>query len=412
MFLILFRHGLAEKRNEAIVDDDRALVDKGIQKTKDVADQLKWILPHEVTLYSSPLIRAYQTAEILAATFNKIPIHLSDELATGDFKTFLANMNEETPVQIAVGHEPFFSEWVYELTKVNIEFKKSSFVLLSIQKDSTEFLTYATPKNISKIQKDASYYRSLLDIIDILNLPHYAEDRHTLHQFRVRLRHMDTLFYHLNTISKHDNHIALHKNLISMLELSHELRETDALIEVLESLEISDQLKHLIFSKRLSLLQTYQTKQENEPFLSELALNYFVVINEFYHLKNRKKNIKESFDTLLKKTKKFLSQMDKQSHEDLHDLKLMLKIIIYSAHLEMKTVYSKNESLIDFSKDLKDMIGSYLDYHLYQRELQTYIEEDPSLKDEVLLILEKLDKKSPSLLTLSSMIFRFKKTIE
>ncbi len=68
MELYLVRHGIAVSLGEAGTenDDDRVLSDKGLRRTRAMAQALKALESAPQTIWSSPLPRARQTAEILA----------------------------------------------------------------------------------------------------------------------------------------------------------------------------------------------------------------------------------------------------------------------------------------------------------------------------------------------------------
>ena len=70
MHIVIVRHGIAEDReasNRAAPDDAlRQLTKEGRQKMRKAAKGLKRILPALDLIATSPLMRAAQTAEILA----------------------------------------------------------------------------------------------------------------------------------------------------------------------------------------------------------------------------------------------------------------------------------------------------------------------------------------------------------
>ena len=78
MELWLIRHGKAEP-GIGIPDGQRRLVEEGREAAEQLAIYLKDSLTTKtVEFWSSPLVRARQTVEILAASFKEIP-HFKDE---------------------------------------------------------------------------------------------------------------------------------------------------------------------------------------------------------------------------------------------------------------------------------------------------------------------------------------------
>ncbi|MBO3459132.1 phosphohistidine phosphatase SixA [Aetokthonos hydrillicola Thurmond2011] len=121
MELYLIRHGIAEESAPGIKDEERALTKEGRQKTEKVAKELKKLNLSFDLIASSPLVRAYQTAEILIET--GLSSHLEECLhlaPDGDIHSWIAQWLEprkyspETQLAL-VGHEPNLSSWAQML---------------------------------------------------------------------------------------------------------------------------------------------------------------------------------------------------------------------------------------------------------------------------------------------------------
>lgn len=128
MDLILFRHGKAGKRKEYTGDDFfRPLTDEGIQDLILIAGWLRRHVPGPDLIATSPLTRAFQTAEIVAKELhtNRAP-ETWDELAPGnDPETVIRRMRSlpEDRRIIVVGHEPDLSTLgAYLLTGKQVPF--------------------------------------------------------------------------------------------------------------------------------------------------------------------------------------------------------------------------------------------------------------------------------------------------
>ncbi|MFR8744460.1 MAG: SixA phosphatase family protein [Peptoniphilus sp.] len=65
-------------------------------------------------IYSSPLERAKETAEILAKHLDS-DFEVKDYLAGGRIRDILKNLDQDGNY-IFVSHEPFISNWIYQLT--------------------------------------------------------------------------------------------------------------------------------------------------------------------------------------------------------------------------------------------------------------------------------------------------------
>jgi phosphohistidine phosphatase len=131
--LFFIRHGLAEERGDAWPDDTkRPLTDKGMSALRKAARGLARIdLGIELVL-SSPLVRARQTAEIIAAGLDPRPSLVNvDSLATdGSYAAVIADLEKHSrKSRIAlVGHEPMMGELAARLigSRHAIEFKKGA----------------------------------------------------------------------------------------------------------------------------------------------------------------------------------------------------------------------------------------------------------------------------------------------
>jgi phosphohistidine phosphatase len=116
MKLYVMRHGPAEDRSATGRDQDRALTPSGRDRVRTVARLLADAgeMPH--LLLSSSLVRAVQTAEIVAVN-GRLPVEIRPELAPGgravDLVEHLRSEGSKRPVLI--GHEPDLSSLVDEL---------------------------------------------------------------------------------------------------------------------------------------------------------------------------------------------------------------------------------------------------------------------------------------------------------
>ena len=117
MQLVLIRHAIAEDRFEFArtgkSDYYRPLTERGRSRMEKGAAGLRTLVPEIHLLASSPLTRAVQTAEIVSAAYDDMPIEEVDSLATGDCQDFLDWLGDCDPGEVvaAVGHEPHMSDW-------------------------------------------------------------------------------------------------------------------------------------------------------------------------------------------------------------------------------------------------------------------------------------------------------------
>lgn len=118
MQLYLIRHGIAADRADyPDNDENRPLTDKGRQKTERVARRLYEMGVRFDLIVSSPLVRAYQTAEILQKAGLSQQIQTFTALApNGDLQAWLnwrsqSRYNQEETSLALVGHQPDLGNW-------------------------------------------------------------------------------------------------------------------------------------------------------------------------------------------------------------------------------------------------------------------------------------------------------------
>lgn len=145
MKLVLFRHGTALDRELAVLqkidDSKRPLTDKGRERTEKMAKILKEWGESFDFIVTSPLARAYQTAEILNRHLKCKNLFESPELVPSAppqaFTQWLRSHSRNATAVLAVGHEPqlsVFASWALsgQLSSF-IDLKKSGVLSLEVE---------------------------------------------------------------------------------------------------------------------------------------------------------------------------------------------------------------------------------------------------------------------------------------
>jgi phosphohistidine phosphatase len=135
MRLYFFRHGLAQPHDEAgLIDHQRKLTEAGIARVTRAARAMRVLGLKPERLYSSPLIRARQTADIIGQTLG-IAVQVRAEVGPGfdggAAGALVRDLGQEDEV-IFVGHEPDFSQTIQELTGACVELKKGGMARIDI----------------------------------------------------------------------------------------------------------------------------------------------------------------------------------------------------------------------------------------------------------------------------------------
>jgi phosphohistidine phosphatase len=114
--LYVMRHGPAEDEAESRVDDDRALTSTGRERVRDVARALVEAGEEPSDVVTSPLVRAVQTAEVVALVTKLDDRHgtvrvLRDLSPGGESARLVRRICSEGRKRVMlVGHEPDLSE--------------------------------------------------------------------------------------------------------------------------------------------------------------------------------------------------------------------------------------------------------------------------------------------------------------
>jgi phosphohistidine phosphatase len=142
MEVYLIRHGIAADRGTFADDELRPLVKKGRDKTTLVAKRLVSVGLKFDLLLSSPLVRAYQTAEILLQEGLTQTIEtfapLKPDGAIAEWLEWLQQYQLQHPdATIAlVGHQPDLGNWaemlIWGTIRGQIELKKAGVIGLKI----------------------------------------------------------------------------------------------------------------------------------------------------------------------------------------------------------------------------------------------------------------------------------------
>jgi phosphohistidine phosphatase len=127
MNLYLIRHGKAELNSESGRDFDRPLTSKGKRKIEEISLRLSNLKIKIDKIYSSPYLRAKQTAEIIKHhILNECELEIINILSPGcTAQLLLENLKIQHENIALVGHEPDMSRMLSDLCgTVNVQFKK------------------------------------------------------------------------------------------------------------------------------------------------------------------------------------------------------------------------------------------------------------------------------------------------
>jgi phosphohistidine phosphatase len=155
--LWMLRHGEAVP-HDSKPDAERELTPRG-RRQSDVAGAALAALSEEfAACYTSPKVRARETAELACAHLNIEPV-VEDALTNGfnrvDALTLLEAHDADAHI-LVVGHDPSFSQVVYDFTGGRIDFKKGGIAALRASRTSGELLVLARPRELEALAEALS----------------------------------------------------------------------------------------------------------------------------------------------------------------------------------------------------------------------------------------------------------------
>jgi phosphohistidine phosphatase len=151
--LWLLRHGEAVP-HDAQPDLDRRLTERGRDQSRAAGQALKALEIEVHVCFTSPKVRARETAELACAELGVEPV-ADDSLAEGfDGRAALALMAGAGPDQrvLAVGHEPDFSQVVYDLTGGRVDLKKGGVAAIRLDGTRGELIALLRPRETDRIR--------------------------------------------------------------------------------------------------------------------------------------------------------------------------------------------------------------------------------------------------------------------
>ena len=152
--LWMLRHGEAVPHGSK-PDAERELTPRGRRQSDAAGAALAALNEEFAACYTSPKVRARETAELACAHLSIEPI-IEESLANGfsrvDALALLEAHDADAHVLI-VGHEPTFSQVVYDFTGGRVDFKKGGVAAL---RASGDLLVLTRPKELEALAQTLS----------------------------------------------------------------------------------------------------------------------------------------------------------------------------------------------------------------------------------------------------------------
>jgi len=154
--LWLLRHGEAVP-HESKPDADRELTARGERQALAAGEGLARLGVEFAACYTSPKIRARDTARLACQALNIEPDEvavLADGFGREDALELLLGHDDDARV-LVVGHDPSFSQVVFELTGGRVDFKKGGVAGVRVSAGRGELLVLMRPRELESLALSA-----------------------------------------------------------------------------------------------------------------------------------------------------------------------------------------------------------------------------------------------------------------
>ena|SRR5688500_12809974 len=153
--LWLLRHGEAVP-HDSKPDQERELTARGERQALAAGAALARLGLELAACYTSPKVRALQTAELACRSLGIEPV-VEDSIGDGferDDAIALLRAHGDDARVLVVGHEPDFSQVVHDLTGGRVDFKKGGVAAVREERGSGELLALLRPRELESLALD------------------------------------------------------------------------------------------------------------------------------------------------------------------------------------------------------------------------------------------------------------------
>jgi phosphohistidine phosphatase len=150
--LWLLRHGEAVP-HDSKADFDRELTARGERQAVAAGEALARLGTEFAACYTSPLVRARDTAALACKPLNVTPEErepLGKGFDLDDVRELLAEHEDGARI-LVVGHNPSFEQVVYDLTGGRVDFKKGGVAAIRVQGATGELLVLMRPRELESL---------------------------------------------------------------------------------------------------------------------------------------------------------------------------------------------------------------------------------------------------------------------
>ena len=154
--LWLLRHGEAVP-HESKPDFERELTPRGQRQSVAAGEALARLGVELAACYTSPLVRARETAELACRELSVTPEQresIGPEFDVDVVRDLLAEHDDGERI-LVVGHNPSFEQVVFDLTGARVDFKKGGVAAVRLSGASSELIALLRPRELESLAVSA-----------------------------------------------------------------------------------------------------------------------------------------------------------------------------------------------------------------------------------------------------------------
>ena len=152
--LWLLRHGEAEPHGTR-PDPERRLTPRGERQAIAAGRTLRALGVEVAAAFTSPRVRAADTARLACESLGVEPVvhePLSGDFDADDARALMAEQDADARV-LLVGHEPDFSQVVFDLTGGRIDLKKGGVAAVRLDRTRAELFVLLRPRELESLSE-------------------------------------------------------------------------------------------------------------------------------------------------------------------------------------------------------------------------------------------------------------------
>lgn len=422
--IILVRHGKAQLRSDELPDFERELTEAGVRALKAWLPRAARLLaeehPKSIELWTSPAVRAWQTADLVADEFvetlgiNELETIEMPCLWIQDLSEFFAAAAEcESDVVVAVGHNPFMEEAVAQVCGQAVPLATGGIAAVRVNGEFSNGLPSEGRLLWVMQGPEAKRWKAMVDVEDVIaeavdNVEMRREaffadpkDVEAAHKYRVSIRTIRGLLSFIEPFMQRDQYSRLQRDWKSLVLPTSRLREYDVLSAEVAQLEPrADALLEACEAARAkecdATLATLSSKSSRKCLERVCEQSRNLVWKRSFEKEGLgSRAIAKRFERVVEGERKDLATLDLADVERTHDVRKQAKQVRYAAERFgslMGGEAAGAKEVADEMKAVQDRLGALCDARVNVGIIDEF--STKGLPDEALWALSLLRAKN------------------